>query len=123
MRWQEQRGSSEPIAFLGLMPLLLFVILAVLQLTLFGYTLVVMESAARDGARAASAGDDAVKAIEEVVHGTGVPMRVSVACPPGSPRVTVDVTAYVPKIMPGMSRTLLTLNRAVTIPREENCPT
>lgn len=122
MRWQEQRGSSEPIAFLGLMPLLLFVILAVLQLTLFGYTLVVMESAARDGARAASSGGLAAPTVAEISRGTGIQMWSGQECRSGEGYVTVYVEARVPKLLPGLRDSILTLGRTVVMLREGNCP-
>lgn len=122
MNWRDQRGSSESVAFLGLMPLLLLVLLAVLQVMVFGYTLVVMESAARDGARAASAGDNAFDAVRTVAETARVPMKLVVSCPSKSPKVTVSVTAYVPRLFPFVTDNARTLERQVVMPREEDCP-
>lgn len=122
MRWRDERGSSEPIAFLALMPMVVIVILIVLQITLYGYTLVVMESAARDAARASAARGNPVPVVEAITQGTGIRMVVGESCPPGSGAVTVGVTAQVPRLVPYLDDSLLTLHRRVLILREGNCP-
>ncbi|HEU4323631.1 MAG TPA: TadE/TadG family type IV pilus assembly protein [Roseiflexaceae bacterium] len=59
---RDERGA-ELVEFLGFLPLVLMIIVVGWQFALVGYTGVVAASAAREGARAAAAGEDAGQAV------------------------------------------------------------
>jgi len=63
-----QRGSMS-IEFVAMFPLILFAFLLFWQIALVGYTLVVTEAAARDGARVAAVDGDVYTAVKNSVVG------------------------------------------------------
>jgi Flp pilus assembly protein TadG len=84
--------GSEIIEFLGLLPLLLMIGLIIVQVLLAGQTIMVANSAAREGARAAAVCEDVggavVRAspgfspqIQRIPNGTEVTVKVSLQVP------------------------------------------
>jgi len=123
--WRCQRGSSEAIAFLGIIPVMIITITAVLQILAYGFTLVVVESATRDAARAASAGHDlsgVQSVVNQVAAGTAIKMVATLQCPSGGARVTAAVTGHAPRLFESIAPDLFRIQRSVTMPREGNCP-
>lgn len=99
INWHDQRGSSEPVGFLGMIPLVLVTTLFMLQVSMFGYTVVVAESAVRDAARAAAIGANAKTAVDRVAQSTGIKMDIQVQCSEASGTVRVDLVAKIPAIV------------------------
>lgn len=119
---RSEKGSSEPIAFIALIPFVLLVILALVQVALFGYAAVATEAAARDAARAASLGDNPYTEVRQVSQATGVRMSAIAACDPSTQTVRVSVKALPMKVVPVVSADLLAINRQVDQRMEVACP-
>lgn len=111
----------EPIAFLGLVPLMLLVTLMVLQVALVGYAAVVVEVAARDAVRAASIGDSPYAEVHAVQTATGVQMWLQVACVTGRSSVQVRVGGRAPRLLPALGDDLLAVVREAEAPVEVDC--
>jgi len=123
--WRCQRGSSEAIAFLGIIPVMIITITGVLQILAYGFALVVIESATRDAARAASAGHDSAgvqSVVNQVAAGTAITMVATTSCPSGSARVMVEVTGNAPRLFVAIAPDVFRIQRSVIMPREGNCP-
>lgn len=97
-RWvsyvNNERGT-QALQFVGLFPLILLSMLIIWQVGLISYSVVVAESAARDGARAASAHDDNW---EEIARNSAYGLEVVVTGGPGEDVATVKVKAKAPVI-------------------------
>lgn len=97
-RWvsyvNNERGT-QALQFVGLFPLILLSMLIIWQVGLISYSVVVAESAARDGARAASAHDDNW---EEIARNSAYGLDVEVMGGPGEDVATVKVKAKAPII-------------------------
>jgi hypothetical protein len=132
----KRKGSAEAVYLLGLIPYLLVIMLATLQSSLIGYTLIVTESAAHDGVRAAArsirdTNDEPVetssqRAVQLVSQSSGVPMIPTTECPPGEGFVSVTVTSFVPLLFFSSKIALshpylFSFTRSVVMPREGNC--
>lgn len=89
-RLRSQRGS-QTVEFVALFPLLLVAILLVWQFTLGAFVLVVAEGAARDGARAAAAGDDGYGAARRAAAGFNPSIEISDGWDAVEARVTIEV--------------------------------
>lgn len=97
LNWRDQRGSSEAVGYLGMIPLVLMTVLLVLQLSMFCYTLVVAESAVRDAARAAAIGGDVDMAVRRIRDSTSIQIQFDQpSCTDGV--VRVDLWATVPSV-------------------------
>jgi len=115
-----QRGSTEPVAFLGVLPIALVVILALGQIAAFGYTLVVAEAAARDALRAASVGDNPYEQVRTIARATGVVLTASATCDAKTGRVSVKVVGHPPALLEAVAKKL-TVIREVDMPAEGKC--
>ncbi|MHC3468074.1 TadE/TadG family type IV pilus assembly protein [Streptomyces sp. 7R007] len=88
------------IEYLGFLPVLLFVALAVVQLGLIAYTVQQAGTAARAGARSASLGNSAQDGCRQAVSDW---LADQTSCPAsgGGDEVTVTATIHIPSIIPG----------------------
>ncbi|CAM5682111.1 Pilus assembly protein OS=Streptomyces tendae OX=1932 GN=GUR47_15700 PE=4 SV=1 [Streptomyces tendae] len=88
------------IEYLGFLPVLVLVGMAVVQLGLIAYTAQQAGTAARAGARSASLGESAAGACAAAVSSW---LADGTDCPPseGADEVTVTATVHIPTIVPG----------------------
>lgn len=113
-----QRGASS-IEFAGMLPLLLLVALAAIQLGMAGYAVQQAGTGARAGARTASQDESAGRCA-----GTGkaamsgwTARRATFSCAQGADAVTVTTTVTIPSIIPGIDG-FGSAARSVTMPSE-----
>lgn len=123
-RSRGEQGSSEVVSFLGVLPFVLIIMIAILQLTMFSYVLVVTESAVRDGGRAAASRNSVYDAVRRVQTSSGVVLSATEVCPPGEGYVRVTVVGRVPMLFfrSATASELFSVERTVVMPREGNCP-
>lgn len=74
-RWNGEKGSVT-MEFFGLFPFIFFAFLFVWQAGLAAYTIVVAETAARDGARVASVDGIGSTKIEEAIRQTAAGLKI-----------------------------------------------
>ena len=117
-----QKGSTEPVAFLSLLPLVILVILGVAQLAAYGYATVAIEAAARDAVRAASVGASADSQVSMVSKATFVGMSATPppTCNASRDMVTVTVRGTAAPLLPVLGN-LLVIERRVELPTEGPC--
>lgn len=98
-RGERDRGQAA-IEYLGFLPILIIVGMAVVQLGLIAYTAQQAGTAARAGARSASLQESAQGACAAAVSSW---LADGTDCPPsyGGDEVTVTATVQIPSIVPG----------------------
>ncbi|WP_247597884.1 TadE/TadG family type IV pilus assembly protein [Streptomyces sp. RKND-216] len=118
-RRDRQRGASS-IEFAGMLPLLLLVALAALQLGIAGYAVQQAGTGARAGARTAAQAE-----IADRCAGTGkaamsgwTARRSTFDCAHGGDAVTVTATVTIPSVIPGIDD-FGSAARSVTMPSDE----
>ncbi|MCM3113223.1 TadE/TadG family type IV pilus assembly protein [Lederbergia lenta] len=116
---RNERGS-QLIEFMAVFPMIIMALLFIWQVALVAYTVVVAESAARDGARVAAVGGDYGSAVDRAAHGLQVSSSVSEGMTSYGEEVTVTVKATVPTIkIPLIGRFEHELTADASMPKEE----
>ncbi|WP_134687250.1 TadE/TadG family type IV pilus assembly protein [Brevibacillus migulae] len=112
---KEQRGSLT-IEFIAMFPFIIFAFMLFWQIALVGFTLVVTEAAARDGARVAAVGGAYETAVKNAISGLQLE---DIDKNGSSDEVTVTVSTKVPVVkIPLISDLHFTITRDATMPRE-----
>lgn len=119
---REERGS-QLLEFVAMFPLIIFAFLFIWQMALAAYTVVVLEGAARDGARVAAVGANASEveaAVNRSAYGLNVTSNVS---GPHSTsygkEITVEVSAQMLTIqVPIINELDFTITSRATMPYE-----
>jgi hypothetical protein len=86
-----RRGSTEPVAFTLILPILLLLVLCIAQVALWGFSLVVAEAAAREGLRAATVGELPDDRVQAIGISTGVRLSAKAYCDPVAQLIYVVV--------------------------------
>ncbi|MEH7124842.1 TadE family protein [Bacillus sp. JJ1773] len=94
-RYVKNEKGSQAIEFIAMFPLVILGFLIIWQIALIAFSLVVAESAARDGARAASIRDPDWK---QVAERSASGFRVVVSGGPGDDEARVEVNIEAPVI-------------------------
>lgn len=116
---QNERGS-QLIEFLAVFPMIVMALLFIWQVALVAYTVVVAESAARDGARVAAVGGEFEDAVERAAYGLDVSSESFTSGTAYGEEVTVTVTATIPSIkIPFIGRIEQDLTADASMPKEE----
>lgn len=109
--------GSQTLEFVALIPFFLIMMLMVWQFGLVAYTMVVAESAAHDGARAAAAGNNGVRAAKKTAYGFKVEAREK----KDATEVSYTVILDVPMVkLPFLSEGKITMTGRATMPLEKN---
>lgn len=117
-RYTGNEKGSQAIEFIALFPFVLLGMLIIWQVALIAYTIVVSESAARDGARAAAVHDADWKAVAER---SAMGLDVTVAGGPGPTDAKVEVTAKAPVIaLPFIAEMDFSFTADAVMPMEES---
>ncbi|MEW2291690.1 TadE family protein [Streptomyces sp. NPDC006743] len=106
------------IEYLGFIPVLLLVAMAVVQFGLVAYAAQQAGTAARAGARAASLGHDAQAACTAAVSG-GLSGRTTCDPAPGGDTVTVTATVRIPSVIP-LWDPVGTVHKRATMPLDDS---
>nr|BFD82967.1 hypothetical protein StreXyl84_23680 [Streptomyces sp. Xyl84] len=106
------------IEYLGFIPVLLLVAMAVIQFGLVAYAAQQAGTAARAGARAASLGHDAQAACTAAVSG-GLSGRTTCDPEPGGDTVTVTATVRIPSVIP-LWNPVGTVRKTATMPLDDS---
>lgn len=113
---KDEKGS-QTLEFVALIPFFLIMMLMVWQFGLAAYTMVVAESAAHDGARAAAAGNDGIKAAQQTAYGFKTQARER----KNRNEVSYTVVLDVPLVkLPFLSEGKITMTGRATMPLEKN---
>ncbi|MCF6139558.1 TadE/TadG family type IV pilus assembly protein [Pseudalkalibacillus berkeleyi] len=113
---KNERGS-QLIEFIAVFPMVILAMLFIWQMALVAYTVVITESAARDGARAAAVEGNAKEVAERSAGGLKLQ---SVTTNESAEEVTVIVVAKVPTVsIPFIGKINYTLDADATIPIEK----
>ncbi|GIN58129.1 hypothetical protein J8TS2_24480 [Lederbergia ruris] len=119
-KYIKNEKGSQLIEFLAVFPMVVMALLFIWQVALVAYTVVVAESAARDGARVASVGGDYSAAVDRSAHGLEVSSSLSEGTTSYGKEVTVTVNATVPSIkIPLIGRFEHELKANASMPKEE----
>lgn len=119
-RIQNERGS-QLIEFLAVFPMIVMALLFIWQMALVAYTVVVAESAARDGARVAAVGGAYEEAVERAAYGLDVSSDSYTSTTAYGEEVTVTVTATIPSVkIPLIGRIEQDLTADASMPKEED---
>ncbi|MDZ5474424.1 TadE/TadG family type IV pilus assembly protein [Bacillus sp. 31A1R] len=111
-----ERGS-QAIEFLAMFPLIILAILIIWQICLIAFSLVVAESAARDGARAAAIHDSNWK---QVAIKSASGLKVNVTGGPGSEEAHVFIEVEAPIVkLPLISEIEFSYTVDAVMPMEE----
>ncbi|MFI9721721.1 TadE family protein [Streptomyces sp. NPDC052396] len=109
-----QQGQTT-VEFIGMLPVLLLIGLAAIQLGLVAYTAEQAGTGARAAARAAARGDAAESAGRAAMSGW-LARRARIGVSPGGDEVTATATVEVPSVI-GIDLGA-TISRSVTMPNE-----
>ncbi|WP_270182998.1 TadE/TadG family type IV pilus assembly protein [Alkalihalobacillus sp. CinArs1] len=110
--------GSQTIEFLAVFPLVIVAFMIIWQMALVAYAVVVTESAARDGARAASVGGNAQQVAERSAGGLQIQ---SVSSVESGEDVTVTVVSRIPTVsIPLVGQIELDFDADATMPMEED---
>ncbi|WP_237317688.1 TadE/TadG family type IV pilus assembly protein [Streptomyces sp. JJ36] len=117
-RGHGDRGASS-VEFAGMLPLLLLVGLAALQLGIAGYAVQQAGTGARAAARTASQNDPGAGCADSgrAAMSGWTADRATFACAAGDDAVTVTTTVTIPSLIPGID-SLGAADRTVTLPAE-----
>lgn len=100
--------------------MIVMALLFIWQVALVAYTVVVAESAARDGARVAAVGGEFEDAVERAAYGLDVSSESFTSGTAYGEEVTVTVTATIPSIkIPFIGRIEQDLTADASMPKEE----
>ncbi|MEU0601090.1 TadE/TadG family type IV pilus assembly protein [Streptomyces sp. NPDC006393] len=113
-RRHSDRGQVA-IEYLGFIPILMLVAVAVIQIGLVAYAALQAGTAARAGARAASLGRSAQQGCQEAVS-DALSGRTTCAEAPGGDTVTVTATVRIPSIIPAWDDAFGTVSKKATMP-------
>ena len=119
-RLHPERGASS-LEFAGMLPLLLLVAMAGIQLGLAGYAVQQAGTGARAAARLAGQQDtaDGYAAGGRAAMSGWTAKRSTFALSGGGDEVTVETTVTIPSVLPGLG-SLGTASRSATMPADED---
>ena len=116
-RYLKNEKGSQAIEFVAMFPLVILAFLIILQVALIAFSLVVAESAARDGARAAAIHDPKW---EEVAIKSAAGFDVKVTGGPGLDEARVEVHIKAPVIaLPFIANMKFEFTADAVMPMEE----
>lgn len=113
----KDENGSQTLEFVALIPFFLIMMLMVWQFGLTAYTMVVAESAAHDGARAAAAGNDGIRAAQKTAYGFKVQAREKKTRSEVSYTVILDVPLVK---LPFLADQRITISGRATMPIENS---
>ena len=120
LRHAKNEKGSQLIEFVAVFPMIVMALLFIWQVALVAYTVVVAESAARDGARVAAVDGDYGDAVNRAAHGIKVSSSVTEGSTSYGKEVTVTVKAKVPTIkIPFIGKLDQELKASASMPKEE----